>query len=793
MKRNYILCAVLLLLLACIKGNAQNLPPFQPEQDACHALPLCGGIYSTSYSYTGYGNKLEQSQLLGACFDETNSVWLKIEVATAGNISFVITPILTTNDYDFAVYNITGKTCDSISAATRIRCNGCDINSSPGGLTGCSPAGVGTISGPGPGPAFISSIAAAAGDVYLIMIDNFYQGSQSGFSIDFTTSTATFVGGSPPLYDSIARACSYADSIHVYLNKTIKCTSLQSNGSDFQLIPAAATVASATGRTCTNGNGFTQDLTLRFSNPLPPGTYTLKPAVGTDGNTLLDVCNVPQPLTDSLVFIVSPPVTIELPDTVTCIGNPIQLNATVVGGPYSSLTYSWQPASYLSSTTIANPIASPPVTMNYTVTVVPNGMPACSVSKTMRLEVLQGFNLANHDTSICFGANVQLNAVGDPRYTYTWTPATDLSATNIPNPVSTPNSTITYTVTASKTGCTDSSRSVTIDVQPGPSVYIGPDVTICYGDTLHLNPVINPDTFSGYRYSWSPANVLTATNVRNPVFYGTDTVTLTLEVTTPAGCRGSAQRVINVIPNNFIVISADTGICPGSSVQLQASGGDTYRWVPSIDLDNDTIANPIARPSTSTLYTVYASNNLYGCSDTQQVMVTVFPNAVISLPDTVTIYNGERYSISPGGNGLYFQWFPLAGLNAANISNPIASPTVNTRYYVTARTEPGCMVTDSMVVLVVQESDIAMPNAFSPGSAPNDKFKPVYRGPVTLKYLRIFNRWGTKVFESNDINEGWDGTLSGQPQPMGVYIYLIEAVTGDQRVFRQQGNVTLIR
>src|SRR4051812_8360514 len=75
--------------------DAQTLPPFQPEQDACNALPLCGGIFTTPYSYTGYGYKMEQLVNYSggdACFSESNSVWLKLQVATAGTIAFTISP-----------------------------------------------------------------------------------------------------------------------------------------------------------------------------------------------------------------------------------------------------------------------------------------------------------------------------------------------------------------------------------------------------------------------------------------------------------------------------------------------------------------------------------------------------------------------------------------------------------------------------------------------------------------------------------------------------------------------------
>ncbi|HTM67206.1 MAG TPA: gliding motility-associated C-terminal domain-containing protein, partial [Flavipsychrobacter sp.] len=82
---------------------------------------------------------------------------------------------------------------------------------------------------------------------------------------------------------------------------------------------------------------------------------------------------------------------------------------------------------------------------------------------------------------------------------------------------------------------------------------------------------------------------------------------------------------------------------------------------------------------------------------------------------------------------------------------------------------------------------------FTPGSAPNEILKINRRGDATLKYFRIYNRWGTKVFETTDINEGWDGKYKGSVQPMGVYIYMIDATTQAGKHFYKQGNVTLIR
>jgi gliding motility-associated-like protein len=181
------------------------------------------------------------------------------------------------------------------------------------------------------------------------------------------------------------------------------------------------------------------------------------------------------------------------------------------------------------------------------------------------------------------------------------------------------------------------------------------------------------------------------------------------------------------------------------------------------------------------------------CYDTQTLYIAVYPSAVLNLPDSVTIWPGESYQINPGGNGLYYSWFPPSGLSADDVSNPVASPQVRTRYFVTARTENGCVVKDSIDVLVNTESVLDLPNAFTPGNGTNGTFRIIKRGMATLRYFRVYNRWGNKVFETTDINRGWDGTFNGVAQPAGVYVYSVDAVTSTGQEFHKGGNITLIR
>jgi gliding motility-associated-like protein len=185
--------------------------------------------------------------------------------------------------------------------------------------------------------------------------------------------------------------------------------------------------------------------------------------------------------------------------------------------------------------------------------------------------------------------------------------------------------------------------------------------------------------------------------------------------------------------------------------------------------------------------------NKYGCTDTAQVTLNVHPGAVLHIGDSVTLYPGESIQLNPQTNCTSFTWFPPAGLDNAYIPNPVASPQISTKYIVHGVTEWGCKAVDSIDIYVNPETLLTLPNAFTPGNGPNGEFKIIKRGIATLRYFRIWDRWGVKVFETSDIDKGWDGTYNGKPQPFGVFVYEVGAVTSTGRDFVKHGNVTLVR
>ncbi len=416
------------------------------------------------------------------------------------------------------------------------------------------------------------------------------------------------------------------------------------------------------------------------------------------------------------------------------------------------------------------------------------------------------FNL--NDSAVCKGHPYPTvgKVTFNPIVTYQWTPTAGIALPNSPTPVIRADTSADYIVTVSYPGCPDITDTFHLDVQPNPTVFIGGNRHVCEGDTIHVDALVSPEWYDKYIFKWSPAGALDCSTCSTVVLTGVDTLNLYLDVVTPAWtttltpgyCATKDSATIFTHPKYFDTLQAIHNLCPGDSVQLVPD--DTtingvihaaYYWTPGIYLDDSMSSAPWVHPLTDVSYRLVAVSN-WGCRDSMYVDVAVHAAGVIEMIDSVVIYPGESYHIQPQTNCTHFTWFPPLGLDNVNVSDPVARPDVNTVYVVEGQTEFGCKVTDSFKVRIDPNSILAMPNAFAPNSF-NNKFMPLKRGIVELTYFRVFDRWGVKMFETKDINEGWDGTYKGKPQPFGVYVYELEAMTNTGKIINRRGNVTLIK
>lgn len=157
-----------------------------------------------------------------------------------------------------------------------------------------------------------------------------------------------------------------------------------------------------------------------------------------------------------------------------------------------------------------------------------------------------------------------------------------------------------------------------------------------------------------------------------------------------------------------------------------------------------------------------------------------------------TIFAGEAISLPFNGNG-YPLWDKGPSLSCYSCAHPVASPQVTTRYAVTNISPNECESTDYFTVVVLHDAVLQTPTAFTPnGDGLNDFFGPL--GKVGEGYeMQVFNRAGRLVHASSSLQKRWDGTVNGQRQPEGIYVYVIRYYDLQKKLHQQKGTIALLR
>jgi gliding motility-associated-like protein len=305
----------------------------------------------------------------------------------------------------------------------------------------------------------------------------------------------------------------------------------------------------------------------------------------------------------------------------------------------------------------------------------------------------------------CNGQSVGLSVSGGS--TYTWSPATGLSASTGSSVIANPIITSTYTAYSLSNGCPDSGNIVVTVNQP-PVVVITPSSPqICIGHPTTLN-VSGAST-----YFWSPSTGLNQTTGSTVSAGPSVSTTYTAYGTDIHGCNDSAKVTINVNPLPIVTVApTDSIVCNGLSVPLTAAGALTYEWSPSAGLNETTGSFVVASPLSTTTYSVYGTSSL-GCTDTVATTINIIPNSIIvSLkPNSATICLGNSVDISASG-GKNYAWAPSTALSTVNDSNVIVNPVSNITYTVVGIGTGGCSDTTFIPIIVSPPPAITVqPNA----------------------------------------------------------------------------------
>ena len=441
----------------------------------------------------------------------------------------------------------------------------------------------------------------------------------------------------------------------------------------------------------------------------------------------------------------------------------------------------------------------------YTVTLVATNNAACNVSDTTQgqVVVLGNESYALDDVTVCAGASVQIGLlpISDPAFTFLWEPPQFLSSSSVPNPVSTPSTSISYTLFLSNGICTDTiTQNVLVQ---NAAIDAGNDTTLCGSNTsviLTANGFGTTDLFQ-----WSSNSGFTDTLNDTPsdstatVQVNGDAVFFVRPLGNTCGSMDSVHVHVELISPS---LTGDTLTCAEGVAELHVLGADagsTFQWSPDDHLTGQGTADVSVSIASTETFSVTVTSPA-GCtwSDDITVLVSsIFGSSIGASVDQPIVLPGTTVQLSATPTtGVNYSWLPAAEVSDPDIQSPTAFITQTTTFYLVI-SDGICTRSDSVTVTVYEmncdEPDIFIPDAFTPNGDGNNDVLYVRGRFISRMELKIFDRWGELVFETTSPAAGWDATFKGKPVDPAVFVYWLEATCADGQEFFKKGNVTVIR
>ncbi len=514
-----------------------------------------------------------------------------------------------------------------------------------------------------------------------------------------------------------------------------------------------------------------------------------------------------------------------LPDSYEiCQGETVQLGAT----GSTAGNYSWEPAGLLNNANISNPIASPPVSTEFTVSftdlcdqvtsqsttvsvisasvTLPTLLEACegeivtitplesegdllwsngSTGPTLSVNESGMYGVtatngpceASDEVGVNFTDSPELNMPSEAGICEGETFLVDLSATGLE--ISWADSPTagairelfeagTYTATGGTGNCTGVG-SITLSVAPRPTFDLGPDIEQCGSGPIALSANAADATIV-----WNTGQSTEQISVSESGYY---------EATASAsGCTFVDGVNVLFLPGPVVSIEGEPTFCVGESTLLTASGADSYEW-------NNGANTPSIAMDLEGLIVVEGTDASTGCTGSASIRTTAQQPPRIVTAERFVKCAGRSILLNPtllGANTL--TWNDAIAARSIQVSEPGS-------YTAAASNQCG----ESRVTITVEDEEcfqhIYIPNAFTPnGDGLNDLFR-VYGERIERFHMQIFDRWGSRVFETRDLNAAWNGSHqnSGYYCPAGIYTVLIELEYEDLSVKQLTGHVSLLR
>ncbi|TCZ74422.1 LamG-like jellyroll fold domain-containing protein [Flaviaesturariibacter aridisoli] len=546
------------------------------------------------------------------------------------------------------------------------------------------------------------------------------------------------------------------------------------NGTGFLTFSATAGTAPYTVTISDGSNSFTQLITTNSATipvaAVTTTTYTLisvKDATGCERGTGFTSGSATVNFNPLPIIATTPA------NPSFCPGDSVQLSAT--GGS----TYAWSPATGLSNPTIANPKAAPAATTTYKLVVTTAAGCKDSLNVTVTRKTAPTVTLTPANPAFCPGDSVQLVSGGGT--TYNWVPTTGLSSASIASPKAAPLATTSYKVLVTNAqGCKDSA-SVTVTRHPAAVATVSAtNPVFCQGDTTQLTAT------GGVSYAWSPSATLSNASITAPLAFPLATTSYKVVVTNNTGCRDSALIVLTVNPKPVVNLGPDTLLCGSNTLAFNATiaGATQYNWS-----NGSTAASTSVNAPGTYSVAVQVNGCITPARDTVVVSQATVPTVTLGADRKICSTDNLQLGFN-GTNYTSFVW-----------STGSASPTIsiNTagQYWIRVQNSCGAAADSVDVQTEICNDDLYFPSAFTPNhDGKNDGFKAIHAAGVTMAYyhLRIYNRWGNRVFQTYYLEAAWGGTIEGERQGLNTFVYYVEyRRTPNSPLINKKGTFVQIR
>lgn len=365
-----------------------------------------------------------------------------------------------------------------------------------------------------------------------------------------------------------------------------------------------------------------------------------------------------------------------------------------------------------------------------------------------------------NDTAVCNGQPLLLSLPNHSNWVIEWNDHSaepDLEVTK---------GGIYFVKVTNEYGCM-ASDTIQISDRSVPVFSIGKDTAVC-GPVNELElkpyPAVEGD------YLWNTGQTTKSLLATAPGMYQL--------VVDNLGCKGSAQVNIVSKPVPELHLGKDTSLCTGEHLYLSVyTDGATYQW-------QDGTSGPGYDISVPGKYSVTVS--LDGCTAAGTINVSYIPKPVFSRGGDTSICEGEKLILSPRVNtAVKYLWQNGSSSPSLEITGPGTY---------TLRVENSCGYFSDKITIKPGDCNLYLPNAFTPNNdAVNDVFRVIKPYAVVSFRLSVYNRYGQKVFETDDMKRGWDGRFGGEPQPAGAYVWKITIEEKDKPPYALHGIVMLLR